>query len=193
MAAAGRVLRAALRSRAEALNRLLNLTVTQSRLVQAAAPPSADGSLRMQLAFRQGGHVAAAPLQTRFGRMALSVGQVYEARPGEDGAPGLTLVLYRYALYRDAAQEPILRWEYDRQPRDPDAKWCRHHLQGPVRLPIGGVSGVSFNDLHLPTGHIDLDVVLRFCIVDLGVQPLSERWDELLTESPSHANPRFGY
>lgn len=184
MAAERRVLRAALRSRAETLNRLLNLTVTQSRLVQAAAPPSADGSLRMQLAFRQGGRVAAAPLRTRFGPMALSLGQVYEARSGEDGAPSLTLVLYRYALYRDAAQEPILRWEYDRQPRDPAATWCRHHLQGPVCLPIGGVSGMSLNDLHLPTGHVDVEVVLRFCIVDLGVPPLSERWHELLAESP---------
>jgi len=39
------------------------------------------------------------------------------------------------------------------------------------------------NDLHLPTGWVRLEEVLRFCIVDLGVRPLSPRWHEALVES----------
>jgi endoglycosylceramidase len=37
--------------------------------------------------------------------------------------------------------------------------------------------------LHLPTGFVALEDVLRFCIVDLGVNPLSDGWHDVLEES----------
>jgi hypothetical protein len=39
------------------------------------------------------------------------------------------------------------------------------------------------NNLHLPTGFVALEEVLRFCIVDLGVNPLSDEWNGVLEES----------
>jgi hypothetical protein len=42
---------------------------------------------------------------------------------------------------------------------------------------------VRLNDLHLPTGFTTIEDVLRFCIVDLAVAPLSPEWDQVLNES----------
>jgi hypothetical protein len=42
---------------------------------------------------------------------------------------------------------------------------------------------VSLNDLHLPTGYVPFEEVLRFCIADLGVSPFAEDWDSVLQES----------
>lgn len=179
----GRTLWEAGRAFCEHLNRLLATTVTQARLVPVARRDAA----RIFVAFRsRGGGPTAALLRTRFGLVALSVGQLCEALPTADGGQRLITVEYRYALtpgkLDEAMQrEPLLRWEYVRDAPD-EARWCRHHLQGPVRLQIGR-AGLSLNDLHLPTGYVTIEEVLRFCIVDLGVRPLSPRWHRLLQES----------
>ena len=39
------------------------------------------------------------------------------------------------------------------------------------------------NELHLPTGWVPIEEVLRFCIDDLGVRPLSPGWHETLAAS----------
>ena len=91
------------------------------------------------------------------------------------------------------------RWEYE---KDPGNSYCRHHFQGPITVPIKHDTEVSLNDLHVPTGFVTVEEILRFCIVDLGVPPLSpatlppapaepgdhdlhrhKTWDEVLTES----------
>jgi len=43
---------------------------------------------------------------------------------------------------------------------------------------------VSLNDLHLPTGWVTIEEVIRFCIVDLGVptNPAHD-WDAVLEAS----------
>ena len=75
-----------------------------------------------------------------------------------------------------------MRWEYERQWPDEDARWCRHHLQGPIQLPIGD-DPVVLNTVHLPTGYVTVEDVIRFCIVDLEVRPLSNDWHQELEES----------
>ena len=47
----------------------------------------------------------------------------------------------------------------------------------------GDRTDLTMDDLHLPTGYVPFEEILRFCIVDLGVKPLSENWNEILTES----------
>jgi len=46
-----------------------------------------------------------------------------------------------------------------------------------------GRETVALNDLHLPTGFVTVEEVLRFCIVDLAVKPLSDEWDATLMDS----------
>jgi len=106
--------------------------------VTTQAGPSPDGAPRVYLTFRQGGPVLA-PLRSRFGRLGLYVGQILEARATDEEGPGPIVVKYRYALYMglDAEAEPVVRWEFDRQPADPQARWSRRHLQGPIPLTFG--------------------------------------------------------
>ena len=52
-------------------------------------------------------------------------------------------------------------------------------------LHIGGsVRNVDLSKRHLPTGHVTLQDVLRFAVVDLGVAPLRDDWQAVLA-SPS--------
>ncbi|MBI2455099.1 MAG: hypothetical protein HYV46_03055 [candidate division NC10 bacterium] len=101
----------------------------------------------------------------------------------------LRTIDYRYTLTPGDKTEPLLRWEYLKTP-PAGALWCRHHLQGPVELQIHEHS-VSLNDLHLPTGYVPFEEVLRFCIVDLGVPPLSEDWDAVLRDSYERFKTEF--
>jgi hypothetical protein len=113
--------------------------------------------------------------------MELYLGQVCESRLlGQ--LHRLQTVKYTYTLTPSGAQEPLFRWEYVRDIGDD--RWCRHHLQGPLALPVNDRGGiVSLNDWHLPTGYVPFEEVLRFCVVDLGVTPLAADWHEVLRES----------
>jgi hypothetical protein len=159
----------------EHLNWLLARTVTERPLVFFTVGE------RMSLAFRHHGRPAAATLGTRFGQFALFLGQTCVATLTDDRQYRLRTVSYRYTLRRDDDAEPLLRWEYEKFPRPP-GEYCRHHLQGAITLPLPP-SRVSLNDMHVPTSFVTIEEVLRFCIVDLGVPPLSGDWHRLLSES----------
>ncbi len=166
------------------VNRVVNRTVTRARLVVIDVPP------RIQVAFRQAGRPIKARLQTHFGRMGLYLGQVCDSVVGADGLQTLRTIEYRYTLTLAGTDEPLLRWEYVRHP-PPGAEWCRHHLQGrPVELQIHRHL-VPLDDLHLPTGYVTFEDVLRFCIVDLGVRPLHRDWSAILRESYEEFKTEF--
>lgn len=181
MAIEGRSLGAAARDFVDHLNGVLSRTVTQARLV--AVPTSGpDESELFTLGFRQGGRVIAAPLETRFGALELYVGQRVASTRTDDGRHRLRTEEYRYTVGERHADEPTLRWEYRRERGDPDAMWCRHHVQGTVPICLGS-GELTLNDLHVPSGFTTIEEIIRFCIVDLGVQPLSDSWNEVLDDS----------
>jgi hypothetical protein len=176
------------RQSAERLNRLLARTVTQSRLVTFHVPPSANQPAHYRLTFRQSGRVTEAQLRTRFGPMNLFIGRTYALATDGDGTSTLRITTYRYTLTPTTAAEPLLRWEYVAEPADPEARWSRHHLQGPIPLRMSErgdprAREATLNDLHLPTGWVPIEEVLRFCIVDLGARPLSDAWQAELEAS----------
>jgi hypothetical protein len=129
--------------------------------------------------------------------MELFIGQVCEVARADDGSHGLRIIQYLYSLTPQARSEPLLRWEYLRERPDPAARWCRHHLQGPIGLGLHDLGEprareIRLNDLHLPTGPVSLAEVLRFCIVDLSVRPLSEQWDGELEASAARSGAASG-
>lgn len=130
----------------------------------------------MQITFRQGGRPARARLSTRFGPVDLWIGQLCESLIEPDRTHTLNVVKYGYHLAQAGVTEPALRWEYDGQVADHEAAWSRYHLQGPIELKLGAMPGPILSEVHLPTGWVPLQEVLRFCIVDLGVEPLSRDW-----------------
>lgn len=187
MTFSGKSLGEAAQQLADHLNRILAQTVTRSRLVVLRRPLPAGTPARMELAFRQGGTVTTAPLQTLFGPMRLFLGLVCEPTVGEHGVHRLSVVGYKYALTPGAASEPLFRWEFVSRPPH-EGRWSRHHLQGSIPLGlrdrrVPGAGETWLNDLHLPTGWVPIEEILRFCIVDLGVRPLSNAWHAELEAS----------
>ncbi len=171
----GRTLREAAQRFCDHVNSVLSRTVTETRLVVFEVPP------RIHVTFRQAGLPVEAILQTDFGPIRFSFFQVCESVRTPGGLHELRTIAYRYSLAPGYETEPLVRWEYVKTP-PADALWCRHHLQGPVEVQIDGYE-LSLNALHVPTGYVPFEEILRFCIVDLGVHPLSADWDRVLRES----------
>lgn len=163
------------------LNHILNNTITQKRL-SVYLPDHANEA---QINFRQRGSASFALLRTSYGEMEMDLRQLCDAVPDEASSL-LTLrtLSYRYAIRPVGAAEPILRWEYVRFPPDETSTWNRNHIQGPIPLGVQNRAGIeaNLNDWHTPTGWIAIEDVLRFCITDLGVTPLSDDWDQRLRE-----------
>ena len=131
------------------------------------------------------GRPTEAPLETRYGPMRLGLTQSCSSTvTGSRHRQLHTLhtISYRYTLAARNQAEPFVRWEYVKSPPR-DARWCRHHLQGPIQLDVAEHHSLALDGLHLPTGFVTIEEVLRFCIVDLGVRPLSRDWHDVLTRS----------
>ena len=177
----GRTLGEAARMFADAMNRLLAKTLTETRLV-VVGPQEGP---RVAVAFRaEGGQPDWARLYTRVGPVRLFIGQNCEAIVVPRGRQ-LTTVKYKYTItLEESADAPLIRWEYERTPRK-GGLYCRHHLQGPTALDMGRGGPISLNDFHLPTGYVPIEEIIRFCINDLQAAPRSDNWDELLRESYS--------
>lgn len=165
----------AARAFCDRLNSLLAATLTESRLVVFEARGA------FCLGFRRRGVIVEAPLSTQRGRFGLSIGQTFEG-VSEPGGIRLTTRSYRYVLTPEGAQEGLFRWEYEKRWPRPEDRWCRHHLQGTVSVPLP-LGSVALDALHVPTGYVTLEEVLRFCIVDLGAKPRKKGWHERLEES----------
>ena len=134
----------------------------------------------MNLSFRAGGLGTSIPLESKYGTIYLFLGQLCETRL--DTRHVVRTASYKYTLTEDLEGEPQLRWEYERRWPHEDSRWCRHHLQGAINLGLGD-ERVTLSELHLPTGYIPIEDVIRFCIHDLGVRPIDDDWHETLEES----------
>lgn len=113
----------------------------------------------------------------------LHLGLELKAVPEEKGY-GLQILKYAYRIQRTPSlqDEAEVRFEYVSSILDPSARYPRHHVQfhrnyQDVR------EDFSPNKLHIPTGWVLIENVIRFLIADLGVPPLIETWDEELRKS----------
>jgi len=196
MAIEGRTLGAAAGRFRDHLNTLLHKTITQHPL--SMVPYTNDkGVPQMQLTFRDHILPSAARVHSRLcGDLDLYIGQVCEAREDAKGRKRLYTASYRYSLSPAGEPESVFRWDYVRkwpyqvveeetgQVPPEREKWCRHHLQGTPLINLGDHQ-FCLQDVHLPTGYVAIEDVIRFCFTDLGVQPLTdeEEWHDLLNAS----------
>ncbi len=171
----------------EPLNGLLARTITQTHLTVFSA---AESGL-VSVAFRQSGGPSEALLITnpQRTRIRLSIGQVCEGVEQPNGRVRLRTIKYRYAITPDGNREPLFRWEYAKRPPDGHRE-CRHHLHQDINSAALGGSTLR---LHIPTGYTFIEDIIRFCINDLGVSPISpsHNWHETLNESESRAKEEF--
>ena len=178
MSTSGRTLQDAGRKLTDHFNRLLNRTLTHRRLISYIERE--DEFVIIQ--FRQAGHVQPVRLNTQYGPMDLGLSLHCVPEVETRRRVNLRATWYRYTLQPHDQREPMFRWEYVAEPEGEDAFWARHHIQGPAPINVGS-QYVSLNDLHVPTGPVPIEEIIRFCINDLGVAPLSDDWDATLLES----------
>ncbi|MGI8945053.1 MAG: hypothetical protein ACR2GL_02285 [Thermoleophilaceae bacterium] len=111
--------------------------------------------------------------------LALRVAQQY--RIVEDTEPRgpwkVQTAAYSYVVNR--GEQELLAYQWN--PAG-DGRVTRPHLH--VGAAVGELTG-DFHRLHLPTGRIALEDVLRLLIEELGVQPLREEWSEVLDAAQS--------
>ena len=60
---------------------------------------------------------------------------------------------------------------------------ARHHVQLATNVSTSGGHSLDLNRLHVPTGWVTIEEVIRFLIKDLGVDPVSTDWPGILVRS----------
>jgi len=157
------------------LSQLLNRTVTQAPLTKLRV------GTRVLVEFWQNGR----PVCVRVGRgYHLYVGQTLEAIEETRSRYRLKTVAYAYRIAEGPSFDDrcLFRWEYNaREYKDSLAP--RHHLHIPAQLRCSGNRILDTEELHIPTGWITVEEVIRFLIQELDVKPKSKNWDALLCRS----------
>lgn len=157
-------------------NRVLSTTITQARL----SPLYVRGNPFAMINFRRYGEAATATLSSRYGTLELYL-QQWCGSIVRGGRHILRTEKYRYAISLTPEKEPLFRWEYERVPT-PENKHPRHHVHLDTDVDLHGHM-VSLKDLHIATGYLPFEELIRFCIVELGTPPLQTGWEEVLKES----------
>jgi hypothetical protein len=148
------------------INELIAATLSPDRHVHCVR--SGD---RRTLAFREG-EPTTIPIKTKVGTLHFYLGQSLETVKEGRRQYRLRTCEYWYRLQeKPGLSEPaFLRWEYDASLSPKEPKSCRNHLHVAAPLQIASGPG-KIESLHIPTGWVLIEEVLRFLIVELGVQP----------------------
>jgi hypothetical protein len=160
-------------------NQILNKVLTRYRVRFTVRHVKQE---RTALSFFKGeGEYIAVPLAPS--PWYLFVRQRLQAIPhGRDYS--LEVLAYEYRIQRTPSRddEAEVRFEYVSSTVDPAFPYSRHHVQ--FHREFQDIrDGFSPNKLHIPTGEITIEHVIRFLIADLGVPPLIDNWDEELRKS----------
>jgi hypothetical protein len=141
------------------ISRLLNQTITDAPLSLAYRK---DG-LFAQFAFRDDSDFPmVAPLFSR--GLFLAVSQQLEVEPQPDETWRLRTMEYNYHLLEGPSPDSrwIIRWEYKSHSRQRNEHPRHHvHLAAVVDTPAGRM---DFDKLHLSTGWVTIEEVIRFLI-----------------------------
>ena len=94
-----------------------------------------------------------------------------------DGLPWLTTLAYRYQWQSGADDGTwLVRWDYSRDPPVPP------HVN--VHFGRGvNIGGKDSHKLHLPTGRVAIEDVVRFLAGEAGVTCNSDGWPKILDEA----------
>jgi hypothetical protein len=160
----------------EHLNFLLNKTVTDAPLSLLLIPPLPRALLR----FWQNDRLVCVKVGRSY---HLFIGQTLEAV--KDGKRyRLRTLAYAYRITEGPSFDDrcLFRWEYNsREYKESLAP--RHHLHFPATLRCAGNRILDTEALHIPSGWITIEEIIRFLVHELEVKPKSNNWDTLLRDS----------
>jgi hypothetical protein len=99
---------------------------------------------------------------------------------------------YSYRLEHPGAatNDAFFRWEYKRKPASVPGP-PRHHMHALATTPCDG-RALDLDKLHLPTGWVLIEDVIRFLITELGMKPpCGDNWAKMLAESEEVFHTQF--
>jgi hypothetical protein len=129
------------------------------------------------------GAATAYPAFQSAGRYHLFLGQTLEAlREGRHYRLKTLAYAYRISEGPTLNDPYIFRWEYNSRERL-ESLSPRHHFHTPAILRCFGTRELNLNRLHIASGWVTVEEIIRFLIVELGLKPKSRDWDRLLRES----------
>ncbi|MBC7793533.1 MAG: hypothetical protein H7Z43_07480 [Clostridia bacterium] len=135
------------------------------------------GSDLASLGFREGNRILAVKLKTKPENLFFSLSQNIEGKAAE-GDYRLTKKTYGYRLLPSAVitDQALIRSEFEPMPNDgPPA----YHIQSDATA-----GKLDLNRLHVPTGRVMIEHVIRFLIVELGHKPpCGDEWPNVLEKS----------
>ncbi len=172
------------------LNGVLNKVLTRYRLEFLLHPPMRRELATLSFLDRQRVAIAV-PLSSSPWR--LYFGQDLKAVP-EEKAFALRVVRYEYRIQRTPSlqDEAEIRFEYVSRALAPRGQWNRHHMQ--LHRDYENIRpDFAPNRLHMPTGGVALEDVVRFVIADLGVPPLTDQWEDELRRSAEQTRDLTSY
>lgn len=138
---------------------------------------------KASLSFVRGGAGLAAPvpLDTNVGRLYLSLEQDLVAeRTGRSFRLRTARYSYRFSDSDQGRAKALIRWEYNGDLGDEDP--CRSHAHFATAISLGD-SALLLDKLHVPTGWVLIEHLLRFVFKDLEVTAKTEKWPQVLRES----------
>lgn len=143
-------------------------------VVRAAA--GEDVTPRAALVFVRG----PVAIETNVGTLFLDLLQLLGTEREAKRKHRLRTLKYWCRLQETTTGDALIRWEYEPAvlPR------CRHHVQlRPARLRVA-TGELDLNRLHLPTGWVTIEEVIRFLVAEMGVTPpCGSEWGRLLADS----------
>ena len=115
-------------------------------------------------------------------RLSLSPSQLFKIVPDEryQGEYKAQTLAYIYAVYVEAESledAEVVAWHW--HPLTTPARIQPHlHVHADHRL-----SGLSLSKLHIPTGRVSFEQVVRFLVDDFQVVPQRHDWRDVIAES----------
>ncbi len=88
---------------------------------------------------------------------------------------------YQISLGPSFDDQCIIRWEYTSRKLQ-SALYPRHHVQMGTEMKVGRRQW-NLNDIHVPTGYLTIEEIIRFAICELGVKSKKTNWDNILRTS----------
>jgi hypothetical protein len=142
--------------------------------------------------FRQGEEPVTVPIETNCGRLYLWIAQQVQTELHE-AKHVLRTTKYWYRLQAKAGgdEKALIRWEFDRTLTG-GRKPPRHHVQQDATIKISERLYFDLDKLHLPTGWVTIEEVLRFLIHDLGMKPpCGSGWPKVIEDSEAVFREQF--
>jgi hypothetical protein len=94
----------------------------------------------------------------------------------------LQTIQYAYRIQKAATDEALVRFEYESRETEPDFAYARNHVQFHADFD-GVIHNFSPSKLHIPTGWVTIENVVRFLFADLKLKPLRANWETILAQS----------